>query len=200
MKGNTFFDSKSKTNYRGYFNYLKRIILVLKNKNQIFCAKKLLLNPKKIQQIIRPILNITETMTARDLLYTFIRENKNIACVIDEYGGTAGIITLEDLMEEIFGEINDEHDEEDSTEKKLKDGSFVLAGDLEIDQLNEKYNLGLPESEDYETLNGYIIHAHESIPDTNQEITIGNHIFKILNAEDNKINLVMLLPLKVENN
>jgi CBS domain containing-hemolysin-like protein len=161
--------------------------------------QELFKSPKEIQQIIRPILNITETMTARDLLYTFIRENKNIACVIDEYGGTAGIITLEDLMEEIFGEINDEHDDDDSTEKKLKDGSFILAGDLEIDLLNEKYDLGLPESEDYETLNGYIIHAHESIPDTNQEITIGNHIFKILNAEDNKINLVMLMPIKEDN-
>jgi CBS domain containing-hemolysin-like protein len=161
--------------------------------------QELFRSPKEIKQIIRPILNITETMTARDLLYTFIKESKNIACVIDEYGGTAGIITLEDLMEEIFGEINDEHDEEDSTETLLKDGSYILAGDLEIDYLNEKYDLAIPESEDYETLNGYIIHEHESIPENNEELEIGRYQFKILNAEENRINLIMLKIIKDEN-
>ena len=161
--------------------------------------QELFKSPKEIKQIIRPILNITETMTARDLLYTFIKESKSIACVIDEYGGTAGIITLEDLMEEIFGEINDEHDEEDSTETLLKDGSYILAGDLEIDYLNEKYDLAIPESEDYETLNGYIIHEHESIPENNEELEIGRYQFKILNAEENRINLIMLKIIKDEN-
>ena len=161
--------------------------------------QELFRSPKEIKQIIRPILNITETMTARDLLYTFIKESKNIACVIDEYGGTAGIITLEDLMEEIFGEINDEHDEEDSTETLLKDGSYILAGDLEIDYLNEKYDLAIPESEDYETLNGYIIHEYESIPENNEELEIGRYQFKILNAEENRINLIMLKIIKDEN-
>lgn len=161
--------------------------------------QELFKSPKEIKQIIRPILNITETMTARDLLYTFIKESKSIACVIDEYGGTAGIITLEDLMEEIFGEINDEHDEEDSTETLLKDGSYILAGDLEIDYLNEKYDLAIPESEDYETLNGYIIHEHESIPENNEELEIGRYQFKILNAEENRINLIMLKIIKEEN-
>jgi CBS domain containing-hemolysin-like protein len=161
--------------------------------------QELFRSPKEIKQIIRPILNITETMTARDLLYTFIKESKSIACVIDEYGGTAGIITLEDLMEEIFGEINDEHDEEDSTETLLKDGSYILSGDLEIDYLNEKYDLAIPESEDYETLNGYIIHEYESIPENNEELEIGRYQFKILNAEENRINLIMLKIIKDEN-
>jgi CBS domain containing-hemolysin-like protein len=102
-------------------------------------------------------------------------------------------------MEEIFGEINDEHDEEDSTETLLKDGSYILAGDLEIDYLNEKYDLAIPESEDYETLNGYIIHEHESIPENNEELEIGRYQFKILNAEENRINLIMLKIIKDEN-
>lgn len=154
--------------------------------------------PQEIKPIIRKIVTVAETSTARDLLYTFIKDRKNMAVVIDEYGGTAGIVTLEDLIEEIFGEIEDEHDEVVEAEPALENGSFIFAGEMEIDLINEKYNLEIPVSESYETLNGYILYEHESIPDQNEEITIGDYVFTILEAADNKINKVLIKPIHQE--
>ena len=149
-----------------------------------------------IKQVIRPLMVVPESMTARDLMLQFIRERKNIAWVVDEYGGTAGIITLEDLMEEIFGEIADEHDEEDMTEKKISETEFVFAGRLEVDYLNNEYDLGIPEGE-YTTLSGYIISVFEDIPEPGTKIDLDHFHLKILRASDKRIELVNI-QLKAE--
>ena len=151
---------------------------------------------ESIKQIIRPLMVVPESMTARDLMLQFIRERKNIAWVVDEYGGTAGIITLEDLMEEIFGEIADEHDEEDMTEKKISETEFVFAGRLEVDYLNNEYDLGIPEGE-YTTLSGYIISVFEDIPEPGTKIDLDHFHLKILRATDKRIELVNI-QLKAE--
>ena len=128
--------------------------------------------PLTIESILLPVSMVPETMPANELLKTLIKQRKSIAVVVDEFGGTAGIITTEDIMEEIFGEIADEHDIERLTEKQISEGEYLLSGRLEIDYLNEKYKLNLPESEEYETLSGLIIHYHESIPKLNEQIKI----------------------------
>lgn len=155
----------------------------------------LLKNPQHLRQIIRPLQVIPETMTASDLMLQFIREKKNIAWVVDEYGGTSGIITLEDLMEEIFGEIQDEHDEQSLTEKKISDIEFVFSGRLEIDYLNSKYDLQIPEGE-YTTLSGYIISGFEDIPEAGTTIDLDRFHIKVLNASDKRIELVRLKVLE----
>lgn len=150
---------------------------------------------QSFKQLIRPIQVIPETMTARDLMLQFIRDKKNVAWVVDEYGGTAGIITLEDLMEEIFGEIEDEHDEEALTEKKVSDKEFMLSGRLEVDYLNQEYDLGIPEGE-YTTLSGYIISGFEDIPEPGLSIDLDSFHIRILRASDKRIEL---LSLKIKN-
>jgi CBS domain containing-hemolysin-like protein len=149
----------------------------------------LLKQPKSIRSIIRAVEVIPASMNAQDLLVQFIKERKNIAWVVDEYGGTAGIITLEDIMEEIFGEIEDEHDVEELIEKKISDTEFIFAARLEVDYLNEEYNLDIPEGE-YETLSGFIVMNNEDIPDQGETITIDRFEIKILKASDKRIELV----------
>ncbi|MBP6731331.1 MAG: HlyC/CorC family transporter [Chitinophagales bacterium] len=151
----------------------------------------LLKTGETFRQLIRPIQAIPESMTARDLMLQFIREKKNVAWVVDEYGGTAGIITLEDLMEEIFGDIQDEHDEEDLAEKKISEEEFVLSGRLEVDYLNQEYGLGIPEGE-YSTLSGYIISGFEDIPEAGTTINLNGFHMKVLKASDKRIELVNL--------
>ncbi len=155
----------------------------------------LLNRPRNIGSILMTIPVVPETMTARDLLNTFRREKKNFAQVVDEYGGTAGIVTMEDVLEELFGEIRDEHDEEDLLEKQLSADEYMFSGRLEIDYLNEKYDLELPEG-DYETLAGFIVSETGEIPDMNQKISIGNMEFDILYASNKRIETVKvrLLP------
>ncbi len=149
-------------------------------------------NPDKISNVIKPIIYIPETMLASSVLTMFTEKRMSVAVVVDEFGGTSGMITTEDVIEEIIGEINDEYDVEELTEKKISDSEYIFAGRLEIDYLNNKYNLNLPESEDYETLAGLIIHYKESIPDLNDEITTDDFIFKILEASETKIEKVNL--------
>jgi CBS domain containing-hemolysin-like protein len=144
-----------------------------------------------LKKILWQPLVVPETMNARDLLTAFTKKKKNIAWVVDEYGGTAGIVTLEDVMEEIFGEIEDEHDDENFTEKKLNDNTFIFSARLEIDYLNEEYGLELPEG-DYETLGGFVVQMHESIPEVGEEIQIENFSIKILKASNKRIDLVEL--------
>ncbi|HLP20298.1 MAG TPA: hemolysin family protein [Chitinophagales bacterium] len=146
---------------------------------------------QSFRQLIRPILVIPESMTARDLMLQFIRDKKNVAWVVDEYGGTAGIITLEDLMEEIFGDIQDEHDEENLAEKKVSETEYVLSGRLEVDYLNQEYNLNIPEGE-YSTLSGYIISGFEDIPEAGTVIDLNGFHIKVLKASDKRIELVNL--------
>lgn len=151
----------------------------------------LLKSPQSVAQVIRPIQVIPSSMTARDLLLQFIRERQNIAWIVDEYGGTAGIITLEDLMEEIFGEIEDEHDTEDLTEKKVSDSEFVFSGRLEVDYLNREYELDIPEGE-YATLSGYLINGMEDIPEPGESFDLDHFHFKILRASNTRLELVSL--------
>ena len=149
-------------------------------------------NPKTIQPYIQNVLIVPETMPANKLLSTFIKEHRSIAIVVDEFGGTSGMVTSEDILEEIFGEIEDEHDTTDSIEKKINETEFIFSGRLEIDLLNEKYFFDLPESEEFETLAGLILYYHENIPKINSLIKIGNFHFKILKVTNTKIELVKL--------
>ncbi|MEA3477457.1 MAG: hemolysin family protein [Bacteroidota bacterium] len=149
-------------------------------------------NPASIKSIMRSTIFVPETMLANNVLSMFIREHKSVAVVVDEFGGTSGLVTMEDIIEEIFGEIEDEFDEEGLVERQADDGGFVFSGRLEIDYLNEKYSLNLPESEDYETLAGLIIRYHESIPELREQIPISGFIFTILQASETRIDLVHL--------
>jgi CBS domain containing-hemolysin-like protein len=135
---------------------------------------------------------VPETMPANKLLSTFIQEHRSIAIVVDEFGGTSGMVTSEDILEEIFGEIEDEHDTRDIVETKISDTEYIFSGRAEIDLLNEKYFLNLPETDEFETLAGFILHHHESIPKINSLIKIGKFHFKILKATNTKIELVKL--------
>ncbi|MFW6019623.1 MAG: hemolysin family protein [Bacteroidales bacterium] len=155
-------------------------------------AYDLFSNPETIAEILKPILFVPGTMLANQLLSKLIKEQKSIAVVVDEFGGTSGILTLEDVIEEIFGEINDEFDMDELIEKQVGDNEFIFSGRLEIDMLNEKYHLGLSESEDYETLAGYILHHYENIPQTGSEIIIDRFRFSILKATETRIEQVRL--------
>lgn len=140
-----------------------------------------------LRQKLRPIEFYPETYSAQELLKKLSKKRQSIAVVVDEFGGTSGIITIEDLIEEIFGEIEDEFDVEDAVEKTINPDDYIFSARLEIDYLNKNYKFNFPESDDYETLAGYIIHYHESIPQTGEEITIGNYIFKIIKASDTRL-------------
>ena len=148
--------------------------------------------PKNLKSIIRNVIIAPETMPANKLLKEFSNENRSLAVVVDEFGGTAGIVTLEDIMEEIFGEIEDEYDTSQFIDKKISDNEYILSGRLEIDFLNEKYSLGLPETDDYETIAGWILYHYEDIPKLNQVIEIENFSVKILEASNIKIELINL--------
>ncbi len=149
--------------------------------------------PGTIKQAVRKVSYVPETMHANDVLSVFIEKNQNIAVVVDEFGGTAGLITMEDIIEEIFGEIEDEYDDEQMIEKKINDDEYIFSSRLEIDYLNEKYNLEFPVSEDYETLSGLLIHYQESIPKTGQRIEVGRYTFIILNATRKRVDKVRLI-------
>jgi len=146
-------------------------------------------NPKKINDIIRPINFVNETNFASDVLFNFISEQINIAVVVDEYGGTSGIITLEDVIEEIFGEIIDEFDNQDLLEDKVDNNSYNFSARLEIDYVNSKYNLNIPIGE-YDTLGGFILHIRKNIPKKNEKITYKDLEIKILSIRNNRIDNV----------
>ena len=151
--------------------------------------------PKDIKSILLPIALIPETITANEVLNLFIKERKSVALVVDEYGGTSGLLTVEDVVEEIFGEIEDEHDSIILEETKIDENTFIFSGRFEIDFLNQKYQLNLPESEDYETLNGLILFKHQSIPLVNENITLEGFNFLILEVNKTRIEKVQLLRL-----
>ncbi|MDR3328477.1 MAG: CBS domain-containing protein, partial [Prevotellaceae bacterium] len=133
---------------------------------------------------------VPESMSAQKLLASFIKNRKSIAVVVDEFGGTAGMVTMEDVMEEIFGEIKDEHDSDDLIEKQLSDNEFVFAGRLEVAYLNEKYNLGIEESDAYETLAGFIIFRSESIPSTGEVLELDGFKVRVLKTSASRIDLL----------
>ena len=146
----------------------------------------------KKQRKIWKIVEIPETMPAADLLEHFIKERKSIALVLDEFGGTAGIVTLEDIIEEIFGEIRDEYDEESFVEKKLSEIQYEFSARLEIDYLNDKYQLGIPKG-DYETLAGYIVNKHESIPEKGEQLFIDQFNFEITEVSPNRTRIEKII-------
>jgi len=148
--------------------------------------------PDSIKSNLRKVLIVPETMPASKLLSKFIQQRLSMAIVVDEFGGTAGMVTSEDILEEIFGEIEDEHDTIDLIMKKTADNEFILSGRLELDELNENFDLEFPENENYETLAGFILANYESIPKVNIVITIDHYQFKILKATNTKIELVHL--------
>ncbi|HEV3412433.1 MAG TPA: hemolysin family protein [Puia sp.] len=152
-------------------------------------------DPSAIKSIMHPIPAVPESMSATDLINKFSRERKSIAWVVDEFGGTAGIVTMEDLLEEIFGEIRDEYDTEELVEKKLSNGEYIFSGRLKLDYINKKYGLELPEN-DSETLSGFIINQHETIPRLKDRIIIGDYEFEIVNVSDTRIEMVRMKVLK----
>lgn len=148
--------------------------------------------PKTLKSHIRQLSIVPESMPANRLMEIFMQQKRSIAVVVDEFGGTAGIVTLEDIMEEIFGEIEDEHDHSDHIAKKINENEFILSARLEIDAVNEEFDLHFPDSDEYETLAGFILSHSGSFPKMNDEIQIGHYHFKILNAIPTKIELVKL--------
>lgn len=152
-------------------------------------------NPSTIESVLLPIPAVPESMNVTDLINKFTKERKSIAWVVDEFGGTAGIITMEDLLEEIFGEIQDEYDTEEFVEKQLSENEYIFSGRLEVDYLNEKYNFEFPVTES-ETLSGYIINYHETIPRQKERIIIDDYEFDIISVTDTRIEMVKLKILK----
>ncbi len=146
--------------------------------------------PQNLNQILLPVTIVPEVMNANDLLKQFTNQHRSVAIVVDEYGGTSGMVTIEDIIEEIFGEIQDEHDVPEETEKKLSDTEYLFSGRLEIDYLNKKYDLNIPESEEYETLGGFIFQHHENIPEQNEEIIIPPFTIVALKVKNNRIEQV----------
>ncbi|WP_026348392.1 hemolysin family protein [Eudoraea adriatica] len=148
--------------------------------------------PKTIKSILLPVEFVPETMLIQDILNVLTKKRKSIAVVLDEYGGTSGIMTVEDIVEELFGEIEDEHDSTDLMEEELNSTTYKFSARLEVDYLNEQYKLELPESEEYETLGGLIVNVTGEIPDQNSEILIEHYLFTILEVSSTKIDLVTL--------
>jgi len=146
--------------------------------------------PESIKSILLPVSIVPESMPASEILKQFINQRRSMAVVVDEFGGTSGVITTEDIIEEIFGEIEDEHDVEELIELQVDDDTFLFSAKTEIDYINDKYKLNLPESEEYETLGGLIFYKHESIPEKDEVITISNYRFKIEEVSNNKIELI----------
>jgi CBS domain containing-hemolysin-like protein len=160
-----------------------------------FELKDIFKNPVDISSSLRKLAIVPETMPANKLLKLFVDEKKNVALVVDEFGGTSGMVTIEDVLEEIVGDIEDEHDINDLIEKVTGKNEYILSSRIEIDYLNEKYHLNLPEEDDYETLAGLILYYHGSIPTVNDVIRIGNIVIKVLRATTTRLELV---NLKVE--
>ena len=152
-------------------------------------------HPAYVKDILLPIPAIPESMSATDLISKFSKERKSIAWVVDEFGGTSGIVTMEDMLEEIFGEIKDEYDVEEFEEKRISDREYILSGRLELDYLIEKYGLEFPD-ETSETLSGFIIHKHEAIPKLKERIIINDYEFEILHVSDTRIEMVRLKILQ----
>jgi CBS domain containing-hemolysin-like protein len=151
--------------------------------------------PDSIKSIMHPMMAVPESMSATDLINKFTKERRSIAWVVDEFGGTSGIVTMEDVLEEIFGEIHDEYDVAEFEEKQLTEDEFMFSGRLELDYLNEKYKMDFAVA-DSETLSGYIINEHETIPKLKETIIIGHYKFDIVSVSDTRIEMVKMKILK----
>ena len=147
---------------------------------------------EKWREHIRQLPFVPETMAAQKLMQIFLGQKKSIGVVVDEFGGTSGIVSLEDIVEEIFGDIEDEHDSTNYVARKTQNGDYVLSGRLEIDKANELFDIGLPESSEYKTISGLILHAYQSFPKLNEVVKVGKFQFKIVKKTMTKIELVHL--------
>lgn len=150
--------------------------------------------PKTTRSVIHPVEFVPESMFIKDVLNALIKKRKSIAVVLDEYGGTAGMMTIEDIVEELFGEIEDEYDQVNLIEHQQDDGNFVFSARLEVDYLNETHGLQLTESDHYETLGGYIVHNTEDIPKTGEVVTVDGYEFEIAEVSNTKIELIKVRP------
>ena len=159
-------------------------------------SKSLFTSPKSIEQVLMKVDYVAETMPLQDMLTQFIKQKSNIAVVIDEFGGTAGIISLEDVLEQIFGEIEDEHDVEDMVEKQVAENEYVFSCRLEVDYLNEKYGLNIAESEEYDTLAGYIIYRYKELPTAGTQMEFDGLKIKILRTTRSRIELARVACVK----
>ena len=178
---------------------LSKILVYEKNIDNIIgyaYSKELFKKPSTIKSIMLPVSIVPESMAASEVLTVFIQQNKSIALVVDEFGGTSGMLTMEDVMEEIFGEIEDEHDKEELIEKQLSDTEFIFSARLETDYINNKYRLKLPILDNVETIGGLIMSYHENIPRVNEEIQIETALFTILSVARTRIETV---SLKIQN-
>lgn len=159
-------------------------------------SSELFRNPTRWQDCIRTMPFVPETMQAQKLMQTFLQQKKTLGVVVDEFGGTSGLVSLEDIVEEIFGDIEDEHDSTKYVAKQDADGDFVLSARLEIDKVNEMFGLDLPESDEYMTIGGLILHEYQSFPKLNEVIRFDKFEFKIIKSTSRKIELVHLHLLK----
>lgn len=155
-------------------------------------TKSLFKQPTSIDEILQKIDYVPESMPAQKLLTSFIKKGHSVAVVIDEFGGTAGMITIEDILEEIFGEIEDEHDDPGLVEKQMGEGEFIFSGRLEVEYINEKYHLDIPESDEYDTLAGYVIDRYQGIPAVGETILDGNRKIRVLRTESSKVELLRI--------
>jgi CBS domain containing-hemolysin-like protein len=174
-------------------NGLSKILIYRENIDHIVGYVGLLdmfKEPENIKSIIRPVEFIPEAMLINDVLNLLIKKRKNIAVVIDEYGGTSGIITIEDIIEELFGEIEDEHDSQDLFEKQINNDTFIFSARLEVDYLNNKYKLKIPESDQYETIGGFIVHNIQEIPTIGEVLNFFGYKFIIREVTNTKIEMV----------
>jgi CBS domain containing-hemolysin-like protein len=183
----TLKDKFVSTNLSKLVVYEKNIDNIIGYVHQLSLFKE----PTSIKSVTLSIPAVPESMTATELMNRLIRERRSMAWVVDEFGGTSGIITMEDLLEEIFGEIKDEYDTEELTERKITDNEFEFSGRLEMDYLIEKYELDL-EMNSSETLSGYLIHYNESIPKVKEKILIGKYEFEILDVTETRIELIRM--------
>ena len=163
-------------------------------------AFELFKKPSSIKSILLPIEIVPESMMISDVLNSLTRKRKSIAVVVDEYGGTSGMITVEDVVEELFGEIEDEHDVQELIDVRINENEFKLSARLEIDYLNEEYNINIPKEEAYETLGGFIINQTENIPQKGEELYILNYKIIILDVSSSKIEEISLKILDIEEN
>ena len=159
-------------------------------------SKSLFTNPSTIADVMMEVHYVPETMPLQAVLQTFTKHRSSIAVVIDEFGGTAGIISLEDVLEQIFGEIEDEHDVADEIEKQVGDGEYVFSCRLEVKYLNERYNLGIEEHKEYDTLAGWILYHYEGIPSAGETVHIGNFQLRVLRTTGSRIELARMKKIR----
>lgn len=175
---------------------LSRILIYKENIDDIIGyvhSSSLFKNPPTVAKAISRVIIVPETMSASHLLNMFIKEQRSIAVVVDEFGITAGIVTIEDIMEEIFGEIEDEHDHQSLTETVVSEHEYIFSGRLEVDYLNEKYHIDLQENEEYETLAGYVLYYNENIPVEGERIEINGIVFEVLSVKNARIEEIKVI-------